>query len=56
MRIRVLIIIGVVAVSLWRLYPIQDALKLGLDLNGGVQLVLRVKTDDIPPERREQTV
>ena len=45
-RNRVLVIIGVIALSLWRLYPPETALKLGLDLNGGVQLVLRVKTDD----------
>ena len=45
-RNRVLVIIGVIALSLWMIYPIQDSLKLGLDLNGGVQLVLRVKTDD----------
>jgi protein-export membrane protein SecD/preprotein translocase SecF subunit len=45
-RHRVLVIIGVIALSLWIIYPIQNSLKLGLDLNGGVQLVLRVKTDD----------
>ncbi len=45
-RNRVLVIIGVIALSLWMLYPIQDSLKLGIDLNGGVQLVLRVKTED----------
>jgi SecD/SecF fusion protein len=45
-RNRVLVIIGVIALSLWVIYPIENSLKLGLDLNGGVQLVLRVKTDD----------
>ena len=45
-RNRVLTIIGVIALSLWVIYPIQDSLKLGLDLNGGVQLVLRVKADE----------
>ena len=45
-RNRVLVIIGVIALSLWMIYPIQNSLKLGLDLNGGVQLVLRVKTED----------
>jgi preprotein translocase subunit SecD len=57
-RNRVLVIIGVIALSLWLIYPIQSSLKLGLDLNGGVQLVLRVKTDDplIAPERRDEVV
>jgi protein-export membrane protein SecD/preprotein translocase SecF subunit len=45
-RNRVLVIIGVIALSLWMIYPLENSLKLGLDLNGGVQLVLRVKTDD----------
>jgi protein-export membrane protein SecD/preprotein translocase SecF subunit len=45
-RNRVLVIIGVIALSLWIIHPVQKSLKLGLDLNGGVQLVLRVKTDD----------
>jgi protein-export membrane protein SecD/preprotein translocase SecF subunit len=44
-RNRVLLIIGVVALSLWVIHPIDRSIKLGLDLNGGVQLVLRVKTD-----------
>jgi protein-export membrane protein SecD/preprotein translocase SecF subunit len=46
-RNRVLIIIGVIALALWIIHPIQSSLKLGLDLNGGVLLVLRVKTDDV---------
>jgi protein-export membrane protein SecD/preprotein translocase SecF subunit len=45
-RHRVLVIIGVIALSLWMIVPVKESLKLGLDLNGGVQLVLRVKTDD----------
>ena len=45
-RNRVLVIIGVIALSLWMIYPLQTSLKLGLDLNGGVQFVLRVKTED----------
>jgi preprotein translocase subunit SecD len=45
-RTRVLLIIAVVALSLWSLYPPGETIKLGLDLNGGVQLVLRVDTDD----------
>ena len=45
-RNRVLAIIAVIALSLWFIYPVQDSLKLGLDLNGGVQLVLRVKAGE----------
>ena len=45
-RTRVLVIIGVIALSLWMIYPVQTSLKPGLDLNGGPQLVLRVKTEE----------
>jgi preprotein translocase subunit SecD len=51
-RVRLLIVAAVAAVSLWAIYP-ADKIKLGLDLKGGVQLVLRVRTDDA---LRRQTV
>jgi preprotein translocase subunit SecD len=44
-RVRLLVVAAVAAVSLWSVYP-PDKIKLGLDLKGGVQLVLRVRTDD----------
>ena len=53
---RFIIIIGVIALSLWMLYPPRDSLKLGLDLNGGAQLVLRVKTEAVASEDREEVV
>ena len=45
-RTRVLIIAAVVAWSIWTVYPPQRTIPLGLDLNGGLHLVMRVKTDD----------
>jgi preprotein translocase subunit SecD len=45
-RTRVLVIIGIITLSLWMIYPPRTSLTLGLDLDGGVQLVLRVKTED----------
>lgn len=41
---KVLLILAVFAVSLWSLYPIQEKISLGLDLQGGMHLVLRVDT------------
>jgi preprotein translocase subunit SecD len=42
-----LIITGVViALAVWAFFPPQEKVKLGLDLKGGVHLVLRVHTDD----------
>jgi preprotein translocase subunit SecD len=46
LRWKILIIVGVLALSAWAFYPPEQKLKLGLDLKGGVHLVLRVQTDD----------
>ena len=55
-RLRVLIIAAVVGLSLWTIHPVQRTIPLGLDLNGGVQLILRVKTETIEPARRSETL
>ena len=52
---RVLVVVAVVAASLWAIYPPDERIKLGLDLNGGVQLVLRVKPGTAN-DRRSDTV
>jgi len=46
LRWKVLSIVGVIALAVFAFYPPQEKVKLGLDLKGGVQLVLRVQTDD----------
>jgi preprotein translocase subunit SecD len=46
LRWRVIAILAVVALSIWGFYPPQKKVRLGLDLQGGVHLVLRVQTDD----------
>ena len=46
LRWRVLTIVGVIALSAFAIYPPENKIKLGLDLKGGVHLVLRVLTDD----------
>jgi preprotein translocase subunit SecD len=55
-RLRVFIIAVVVGLSLWMIYPPQQTIPLGLDLNGGVQLILRVKTEAVEPGKRNETV
>jgi preprotein translocase subunit SecD len=42
----VLAIAAVVAIGVWAVYPPAQKVRLGLDLKGGVHLVLRVQTDD----------
>jgi len=46
LRWRVLAVAGAVAVAAGVLWPPADTIRLGLDLRGGVHLVLRVRTDE----------
>jgi preprotein translocase subunit SecD len=46
LRWRVLLTLVVVGLALWAIIPPEQKIKLGLDLKGGVHLVLRVQTDD----------
>jgi preprotein translocase subunit SecD len=43
--LRTAIVLGVVAASVWFLYPPRRTINLGLDLQGGIHLVLGVETD-----------
>jgi preprotein translocase subunit SecD len=45
-RWRVGLTIAVIAMAIWAFYPPDQKINLGLDLKGGVHLVLRVQTDD----------
>jgi preprotein translocase subunit SecD len=46
LRWKFLIIAGVTGLSIWSFVPPSAKIRLGLDLKGGIQLVLRVHTDD----------
>jgi preprotein translocase subunit SecD len=46
LRWKLLVIAGVTGLAIWSFTPPRDKVKLGLDLKGGVHLVLQVKTDD----------
>jgi preprotein translocase subunit SecD len=46
LRWKLLTIVGVLALSTWAFMPPQEKVRLGLDLKGGVHLVMRVQTDD----------
>src|SRR5258705_10728374 len=45
LRVRIAFVLLVVAVSVWFLYPLKPALNLGLDLQGGIHLMLGVEAD-----------
>jgi len=44
---RIILIVGVVAVSVWAIYPPQEKIHLGLDLLGGMHLILEVDTSKL---------
>jgi preprotein translocase subunit SecD len=46
LAIRAIIIVAVVGLMAFSAYPPEEAIKLGLDLQGGIHLVLRVETED----------
>ncbi|MBI2166694.1 MAG: protein translocase subunit SecD [Candidatus Omnitrophica bacterium] len=50
---KVLLIIAIVGFSLWKVYPPQEKIHLGLDLQGGMQILLRVELEKVPAEARE---
>ncbi|HLG57699.1 MAG TPA: protein translocase subunit SecD [Vicinamibacterales bacterium] len=56
LRWRLILIAVVLGLSIWSFYPPQTKIKLGLDLKGGVHLVLRVHTDDALRLETETTV
>ena len=45
LRVRVVLVAVVVAVSIWYLYPPKKTINLGLDLQGGIHLMLGVEAD-----------
>ncbi len=55
-RWRLILIVAVIGLSIWSFYPPESKIKLGLDLKGGVHLVLRVHTDDALRVETETTV
>ncbi len=46
LRWKLLLVVAVAAVCSWLVFPVQEKVRLGLDLRGGIHLVLQVKTDD----------
>ena len=44
--LQAVLLLAVVGLCIWAILPIQQKIHLGLDLQGGIHLVLKVKTDD----------
>ncbi len=56
LRWRGLTILAVIALSIWAFYPPDQKLNLGLDLKGGVHLIMRVQTEAALRIETETTV
>jgi preprotein translocase subunit SecD len=56
LRNKIILILVVVGLAVWAFYPPSTKLNLGLDLKGGIHLVLRVHTDDALRFETEATV
>jgi preprotein translocase subunit SecD len=46
LRWKIIAILAVIVICIWAIYPPSQTIRLGLDLKGGVHLVLQVQTDD----------
>ncbi len=56
LRWKLIVILGVTALAVWSFYPLDQKVRLGLDLKGGVHLVMRVQTDDALKLETQTTV
>ena len=56
LRNRFLVIAGVIIVSLFFTFPLEKRINLGLDLKGGMHLVLNVDTDKLPANAKNDAV
>jgi len=53
LKIKAIIILGAVWLCVWLAHPLDEKINLGLDLQGGMHLVLRVDTSELPPEAKQ---
>ncbi|HDN86648.1 MAG TPA: protein translocase subunit SecD [Candidatus Omnitrophica bacterium] len=53
-RLRVIIILGIVILSFFYIWPLTTKINLGLDLKGGMYVVLKVDTSKVPKEKIAQ--
>jgi len=56
LRWRLIAIVAVIALAIWSFYPPASKVNLGLDLKGGVHMVMRVQTDAALRIETETTV
>ena len=50
LRVRLWVIVGILLASVYFAFPLEQRINLGLDLKGGMHLILKVETEKIPDE------
>ncbi len=55
-RWRVPLVLAVVALAAWFAFPLSQRINLGLDLQGGMHLVLKVDMSKVPADSRDKDV
>jgi len=55
-RWRIPLVLLIVGLSVWYAFPLSKRISLGLDLQGGMHLVLKVDTSKVAPEARDKDV
>jgi len=56
LKTRLLIILGVFLATLYFSFPLQKRISLGLDLKGGMHIILKVETEKAAPNQRNDAV
>jgi len=56
LRWAILATVVLVGLAIWQAYPLEEKIALGLDLQGGMHLVLRVDTEKLPEEAQKDAV
>jgi len=56
LKTRILFILGIIAAALYFTFPLDKHINLGLDLKGGMHLVLKVETEKLPEKVRNDAV
>lgn len=56
LKTRIFVILGVLAASVFFAFPLEKRIDLGLDLKGGMDILLMVDTEKLPERSREDAV
>ena len=56
LRWKIIVVLAVIALSIFLAYPPGEKIQFGLDLSGGMHLVLQVMTDDAVNQETDESI